>query len=229
MEYVYDSLIFTWNIKTYYTCFNGMCRLYWLAESVVISTPYYEEVGWVSSDYWDTYYYDAGGNCMGNSPSYAQNINNLIENMTGTFSKDNYLIKEKMYEDIPRWSYEILDKSNITSSVGYSDLLGSLLFSVIKKIAMNLFLGYVPPPYEAFLLFLNLLDYTDTTFSGSALIQCLEWQRLGESQNVWVRVYKTTKQESYLSNYYDQISSRPLVIKYLVEIRTSPRGGEPVE
>ncbi|MFN3268237.1 MAG: hypothetical protein ACK416_03140, partial [Zestosphaera sp.] len=115
MKYLYDALIFTWNIRGYGAYVDGVFRRYWLAEPVPIITPYYEEIGWAPDSYWGDCYYDVNGNLKygGISCSTAQNINNITE----TFQKDYYVIKDTTFNNIPWEDFELLDMS--TNDVEY--------------------------------------------------------------------------------------------------------------
>lgn len=219
MKYLYDALILTWNIRSYY--YDFYYGSFWLFEPVPVITPYYEEKGRALSDYWGHTYYDEHGNCIYGCRSYPQNVYDLIEEVTGTLDRVYYVINSTRFNDIPN-EYVIVDKSNITS-IGYSDSLGSIIFGVAKSIVVDLFLGRIPRPFGELLGF---LDYTDTTFSGSVVIQRLWWGRTNQTQNnVWAGIYKGSKSKSYLSNYYDEIGKQPLAAVYVVDFFIV--GGEP--
>ncbi|MFN3268762.1 MAG: hypothetical protein ACK416_05850, partial [Zestosphaera sp.] len=207
-KYLYDAFIFKWHVRSY-------SSTYWIAEPIPIITPYYEEVGIHPEDYWGTCYYDEYGNYVfgcGNFPSYQQNINEIIEEFTGTFNTDYHTIKSIKFNDIPR-SYTILDTSR-TSDEKYLEPLGSVVFGIVKSLVSELFGVFpVPAPYGTFL---SLVDFTDTTFSASAVSLRLEWIRFETSyDSVYVDVFKVTKTADTLSSYYDQIGKKPLAAVYI--------------
>jgi len=226
MKYLFDSLIFTWNIRSHY--WDAYYGSFWLFEPVPIITPYYEEKGRTLSDYWGHAYYNEHGNCIYGGCQYPQNIYELIEEATGTLDRVYYVINSTRFNDVPMY-YVIVDKSNITS-VGYSDSLGSIIFGIAKNIVTELFYGSISRPLGKLL---NFLDYTDTTFSASVVKQHLWWCRTNQTQNnVWVEIWKRSKSESYLSDYYDEIDKKPLAAVYSINFFTvggespPPPGGE---
>ncbi|MEO3993443.1 MAG: hypothetical protein QN229_03955 [Desulfurococcaceae archaeon TW002] len=105
-------------------------------------------------------------------------------------------------------NHELDIKSN-TSDIGFTSSLGSLIFGIAKSLVVDLFLGSISGPLAKLLGF---VEYTDTTFSASVVLQYLRWVRTAEAENnVYVDAWKRSKSMSYLSNYYDEINKKPLV------------------
>jgi len=208
MQYNYDALFFKWIIGDY-------DQEYWIATPVPILTPYYEEVAWVSSEWWSLDYYDVLGNRVWGTYDYVSNIYALLYNATGALQSSEEVVRDVMHYQIPP-NRVIIDnsRSNVTY---YSESLASVMFGVFMDLVSTLFGTLTGNPVAKLFSFLsNFVGYADTTFYGSAKQLLLQWRRTGAPQETPVRVVKITSANVNAS--YNQLGRVPLVAQYVITI-----------
>ena len=208
MQYIHDALLFKWIIGSYN-------QDYWIATPVPILTPYYEEVVWLSSEWWSLDYYDMSGNRVWGTYEYVSNIYALLYNVTGALRSSEKVVRDVMHYQIPP-NRVIIDNSRGNMTY-YSESLASVIFGIFMNIVSTLLEASTGNPVAKLLSFLsNFVGYADTTFYGSAAQLLLQWSRPGAPQETPVRVVKITSANVDAS--YNQLERVPLVAQYVVTI-----------